>query len=148
MASAYLIIVWVRDPTEHWMNARNSMLQSALGTPPNIEGSKGTLPRILKFGIIFGIFGIIWEISEKNVFLPVLEKLTQTIETKIVDYSTFVNFKKSTNILIFLWERANRKHYDRFCLEFTTQLIESQFKAITSMDPDLLRNRIFHTQCE
>ena len=55
------------------------------------------------------------------------------METKFVDYNTFVNFKESTNILIFLFESANQKHFDRFCLEFTTQLIESQLKAITSI---------------
>ena len=52
------------------MNARNGMLRSALGTPPNIEGSEGTLPRIPKFGIILGIFWRIPKISEKNVLLP------------------------------------------------------------------------------
>ena len=46
------------------------MLRSALGTPPNIEGSEGTLPRIPKFGIIFGIIWRIPKVSEKNVLLP------------------------------------------------------------------------------
>ena len=88
MASAYLIIVSVRAPTEHWMNARNGMLRSALGTPPNIEGSEGTLPRIPKFGIIFGIIWRIPKISEKNVLLPVILMETRTLYSGCVRWRT------------------------------------------------------------
>jgi len=46
------------------------MLRSALGTPHNIEGSEGTLPRIPTIGMIIGKIGIIGNISEKNVSVP------------------------------------------------------------------------------
>ena len=72
----------------------------------------------------------------------VLENLTRTMQTTLVDYNTFVNFKKLTNILICLWKRANQKHFDRVSLEFTTQLIENQFKAVIWMEPGRIRNKL------
>ena len=66
------------------------------------------------------------------------------METKLVDYNTFANFRKLTIILTCLWERATKQIFGRLYLDFTAQLIENQSKAIPMMEPGIVRNKLSH----
>ena len=72
----------------------------------------------------------------------VLSGLIETMHTKLVDYNNFVSLKKSTSILICLWERANQRLFDQVSMEFTTQLIENQLKANQELELGQLRDRL------
>ena len=71
--------------------------------------------------------------------------ITRTLETKLVDYNTFVNFRKSTIILTCLWERSTKRIFGREYLDFTDQLIEIQLRAVSTMEPGIVRKRLYHT---
>ena len=72
----------------------------------------------------------------------VLSGLVETMQTKLVDYNDFVCFKKSTSILLCLWERANQRLFDQVYPEFTTQLIENQLLAMQELELGQLRDRL------
>ena len=58
-----------------------------------------------------------------------------------------MNFKKSTSILLCLWERANLSKILRLCDQvypkFTVQLIDNQLLALRELELGLLRDRLF-----
>ena len=72
----------------------------------------------------------------------VLSGLIETMHTKLVDYNNFVSLKKSTSILICLWERANQRLFDQVSMKFTTQLIENLLKAIQELQLGSLRDTL------
>ena len=74
----------------------------------------------------------------------VLTDITRTLETKLVDYNTFANFRKSMIILTCLWERSTNRIFGRESPDFTAQLIENQLKAISAMEPGIVRKRLSH----
>ena len=53
-----------------------------------------------------------------------------------------MSIKKSTSIFLCLWERANQRLFDQVSIEFTTQLIENQLKAIQELELGPLRDRL------
>ncbi len=59
----------------------------------------------------------------------------------MVDYSSFVQVKKSLSIFIDLWEKTFCRSYSEFLDEFSNQLVLSQFRTIRgSRTAELIEN--------
>ncbi len=56
--------------------------------------------------------------------------LIGAMQTKLVDYTSFVKFRKSAAIFTNLWERTFQNLYLQFSDEFTYQLRSCQMKTI------------------